>query len=122
MVHEETADLLRSARPKILQILFSAKTRKPKSNFAKISGESYPCRGWPQRQAVVYASDIKREWFGAIEGRDKPSWPPAPTLLRISRASLDAFRPRASQLHTLACSQLLQPMIRPCRHHSYADR
>jgi hypothetical protein len=41
---------------------------KLKSNFSKISGESYPVRGWPQKQAVVYTSDIKREWFGVTDG------------------------------------------------------
>ncbi|EJC71728.1 hypothetical protein Rleg10DRAFT_0112 [Rhizobium leguminosarum bv. trifolii WSM2012] len=73
MAYEETADLLRSARSKILQNSIFHQDKEPKSNFAKYSGESYPFRGWPQKQAVVYTSDIKREWFGAIECRDKPS-------------------------------------------------
>lgn len=70
MAHEETADLLRSARLKIVQNSIFRQDKKPKSNFAKFSGESYPFRGWPQKQAVVYTSDTKREWFGVTEGRE----------------------------------------------------
>ncbi|WP_245262605.1 hypothetical protein [Ensifer sp. BR816] len=118
MAHEETADLLRSARPKILQNSISARTEEPKSNFAKISGESYPVRGWPQKQAVVYTSDIKREWFGATEGRDKPPKPPGSALPDIVRAPWNAASPGGSPLCPSPRAQPRQAMnsIR-CPHH-----
>ncbi|RVI76416.1 hypothetical protein CN190_29535 [Sinorhizobium meliloti] len=73
MAHEETADLLRSARPKFLQNSIFRREKKNRNRiFRKFRLETYPFRGWPQKQAVVYTSDIKREWFGATEGRDKP--------------------------------------------------
>ncbi|MEJ5083759.1 hypothetical protein [Ochrobactrum sp. MYb379] len=92
MAHEETADLLRSARPQLLKILFSATgkgasfgrlrvknacpcMKKLKSNFLKISGGSYPVRGWPQKQSVVYTSDIKREWLRETAEITKSFWP-----------------------------------------------
>ena len=91
MAHEETADLLRSARAKILRNSIFRRSEQLKSNFAKILTESYPFRGWPQKQAVVYTSDIKREWFGATEGRDKPSWLAGPALRDIGHAPSQRF-------------------------------
>jgi hypothetical protein len=46
---------------------FPPKEKEPKSNLEKISGESYPFRGWPQKQAGVYTSDTNREWFGQLK-------------------------------------------------------
>lgn len=66
MAHEETADLLRSARPKFLQNSIFRREKKNRNRILqKFRLETYPFRGWPQKQAVVYTSDIKREWFGA---------------------------------------------------------
>lgn len=93
--------------------------KEPKSNFAKFSAESYPFRDWPQKQAVVYTSDIKREWFGATEGRDKPSWLPG------QRCGILATRPseRFAAIQPtpyLAWSQLLHADEHaPCRHHTF---
>ncbi len=77
MAHEETADCCGQLGQKFCEILFSARSKQLKSNFAKILAESYPFRGWPQKQAVVYTSDIKREWFGATEERET-IMPPGP--------------------------------------------
>jgi len=55
---------------------------KLKSNFSKISGESYPVRGWPQKQAFVYTSDIKREWFGVTDEAANHSGRPIRNLAR----------------------------------------
>jgi hypothetical protein len=68
---------------------FPPSEKEPKSNLAKISGESYPFRGWPQKQAGVYTSDINREWFRATEGREKQSWLSGPTPRDVGRASLN---------------------------------
>jgi len=74
MAHEETADLLRSARLKILQNSIFRQDKRTEIEFLqKFRASLTPFRGWPRRQAVVYTSDIKREWFGATEGRAKPS-------------------------------------------------
>jgi hypothetical protein len=75
---------------KFCEILFSDRGKQLKSNFAKILTESYPFRGWPQKQAVVYTSDIKREWFGATEGRDNP-WLAGPALRDIGQAPRERF-------------------------------
>ncbi|WVT75517.1 hypothetical protein QM996_24920 (plasmid) [Sinorhizobium chiapasense] len=42
-------------------------------------------------QAVVYTSDTKREWFGATEGRDKPSWLSGSTPRDIGHAPFERF-------------------------------
>ncbi|WP_429810000.1 hypothetical protein [Ensifer sp. B1-9] len=91
MAHEETADLLRSARPKFLQNSIFRQDKRTEIEFCKNFGRVLPLGGWPQKQAVVYTSDIKREWFGATEGRDKPSWLSGPTPRDIGHASLERF-------------------------------
>jgi hypothetical protein len=45
---------------------------KPKSNFAKISVESYPFRGWPQKQAVLYKVGINGNGPGGTGGDARP--------------------------------------------------
>ncbi|MBB3965840.1 hypothetical protein [Rhizobium metallidurans] len=90
MAHEETADCCGQLGQKFCEILFSTRSKQLKSNFAKILGETYPFRGWPLKQAVVYTSDIKREWFGATEGRDNP-WLPGPALRNIGHAPREHF-------------------------------
>ncbi|EGE57743.1 MULTISPECIES: hypothetical protein [Rhizobium] len=107
MAHEETADLLRSARLKILQNSIFHQDKRTEIEFAKISGESYPFRGWPPKQAVVYTSDIKREWFGAIEGDNKP-WPPGPSTGGYWPHTPRTLRPHVDQHNTLARSRLRQ--------------
>ncbi|WP_234843125.1 hypothetical protein [Sinorhizobium meliloti] len=91
MAHEETADLLRSARPKFLQNSISRREKKNRNRiFQKFRLETYPFRGWPQKQAVVYTSDIKREWFGRL--KDATNHHSRPTQrCGISAASLERF-------------------------------
>jgi hypothetical protein len=117
MAHEETADLLRSARAKILRNSIFRRKKQLKSNFAKILTESYPARGWPHKQAVVYTSDIKREWFGATEGRDKPSWLAGPALRDIGHAPSQRFAAIPIDAMPLPCRSCCVRMSAPRRHH-----
>ncbi|WP_245444006.1 hypothetical protein [Mesorhizobium sp. DCY119] len=121
MTHEETADLLRSARAKILRNSIFRRNKQLKSNFAKILTESYPFRGWPQKQAVVYTSDIKREWFGATEGRDKPmaAWSSAAGYWPCT---VSALRRHPHRRHARAWPKLLHADEHaPCQHHKCAS-
>jgi hypothetical protein len=61
MAHEETADLLRSARPKILQNFIFRQDQKTEIEFCKNFGRVLPLQGLAARQAVVYTSGIKTE-------------------------------------------------------------
>ncbi|GEM_PF-4053017 len=106
MTHEETADLLRSARAKILRNSIFPQEEQPKLNFAKILAESYPFRGWPQKQAVVYTSDIKREWCGATEGRNKHHGCPVRRCGILATRLLSAS-PASGPTSCLAWSRLL---------------
>ncbi|MET3523909.1 hypothetical protein [Mesorhizobium abyssinicae] len=76
MAHEETADCCGQLGRNFLQ---NSIFRQDKTNrnriLQEISGESYPVRGWPQKQAVVYTSDINGNGSGQLKATNHDGRP-----------------------------------------------
>ncbi|WP_181183587.1 MULTISPECIES: hypothetical protein [unclassified Mesorhizobium] len=70
MAHEETADLLRSARPKILQNSIFHQDKETEIEFCKNFGRVLPRQGLAAKAGGRLYERHKREWFGATEGRE----------------------------------------------------
>ncbi|WP_366667114.1 N,N-dimethylformamidase beta subunit family domain-containing protein [Mesorhizobium sp.] len=106
-----------SSAENFAKFYFPPGQQEPKSNFAKISGESYPRQGLAAKAGGRLYERHKREWFGATEG--------AKTVMAARSGATDIGRVPFERSTTIpvdilpARSRLLQAHdARPCPHQS----
>ncbi|ARM14886.1 hypothetical protein Bra5_PB00136 (plasmid) [Rhizobium phaseoli Brasil 5] len=107
MAHEETADLLRSARLKILQNSIFHQDKRTEIEFCKNFGRVLPLQGLAAKAGGRLYERYKTGMVRGNRRRQQP-WPPGPSTGGYWPHTPRTLRPHVDQHNTLARSRLRQ--------------